>query len=387
MIDWKKWKRPLLKTASYVLVAALASVVTLAAFGPKSTKLDRLLRYIDRRYIGQADMAEVEDAAAQAIVDAIGDRWSYYIPAEQYAEYQSGKDNTFVGIGITIQARDDAVGFSILSVEPDSPAQQAGLLPGDILVEAGGQAVAGMDIYEVTDLIKGEAGTEVTVAVIRNGQKHTFSVTRKKLQLVVAEGQLLEGNIGYIKISNFNTRCADETIKTVEELVEQGATALIFDVRNNGGGYLTEMAEVLDHLLPKGELVHTEHYTGSKDTYKSDADCVELPMAVLINADSYSAAELFAAALREYDWAVLVGEPTTGKGYYQNTLMLGDGSAVALSVGKYSTGKGVSLAEEGGLVPDVTVTVDEQTAAMIYADALEPEEDPQLQAAIEAVRQ
>ena len=387
MIDWKKWKKPLLKTASYVLVAALASAATLAVSGPKSAKLDRLLRYIDRRYVGQVDMAAVEDAAAYAIVDAIGDRWSYYVCAEQYAEYQSGKDNTFVGIGISIQVRSDAMGFNILSVEPDSPAQQAGLLPGDILVEAGGQAVAGMDVYQVTDLIKGEAGTEVTVAVIRNGQKHTFSVTRKKLQKVVAEGQLLENNIGYVKINNFNTRCADETIQAVKELVGQGAVALIFDVRNNGGGYLTEMAEVLDHLLPKGELVHTEHYTGSKDTYKSDADCVELLMAVLVNGESYSAAELFAAALREYDWAVLVGEPTTGKGYYQNTLMLGDGSAVALSVGKYFTGKGVSLAEAGGLTPDVEVSVDEQTAAMIYAGVLTPEEDPQLQAAIEAVRQ
>lgn len=386
MIDWKKWKKPLLRTASYVLVAALASVVTLLAFGPKSVKLDRLLRYIDRRYIGQVDMAAVEDAAAQAIVDAIGDRWSYYISAEQYAEYQSGKDNTFVGIGITIQARDDAMGFSVLSVEPDSPAQQAGLLPGDILVEADGQALAGMNVYQVTDLIKGEEGTEVSVAVIRNGQKHTFAVTRKKMQRAVAESRMLEGNVGYVKINNFNTRCADETIKAVNELVEQGAEALVFDVRNNGGGYLSEMVEVLDHLLPKGELVHTEHYTGSKDTDKSDAGCVELPMAVLINPDSYSAAELFAAALREYEWAVLVGEPTTGKGYYQNTLMLGDGSAVALSVGKYFTGEGVSLAEAGGLTPDVAVSVDEQTAAMIYAGLLTPEEDPQLQAAIEALK-
>lgn len=384
MIDWKKWKKPVILAVSYILVAAVASAVTFMIFRP--SKLDRLMNYIEKRYIGEVDIHQVEETAAYAIVHATGDRWSYYIPAEEYADYLSGKDNTFVGIGITIQAKDDGIGFDILAVEPDSPAQKEGLRPADILVEADGKALAGMTTGEVSSLIKGEAGTQVSVAVIRNGQKHTFQITRKKLQLKVAEGQMLQGNIGYVKINNFNTRCADETIAAVEQLMEEGATALIFDVRGNPGGYLNEMVEALDYLLPEGELLHTVHYTGSKSTDKSDEKCVELPMAVLINGNSYSAAELFAAALREYDWAVLVGEPTTGKGYYQNTLMLGDGSAVALSVGKYYTGKGVSLAEEGGLSPDVLSEVDDNTAALIYAGLLTPEEDPQIQAAIEALK-
>ena len=381
MGNQKKWKKPVLMAASYVLVAAVAALVTFFIFRP--SKLDRLLHYIDERYIGEVDMQALEEAAANAIVDAIGDRWSYYIPADQYADYLSGKDNTFVGIGITIQARSDSVGFDILAVEPDSPAQEEGLRPGDILVEADGQALAGMTAAEVSGLITGEAGTQVSVSVIRTGQKQTFQITRRKLQLVVAEGQMLEGNIGYVKIRNFNTRCADETIAAVEQLIAEGATALIFDVRNNPGGYLNEMVEVLDHLLPKGELLRTVRYTGAEEVDKSDKNCVELPMAVLINGSSYSAAEFFAAALREYDWAVLVGEPTTGKGYYQNTLTLGDGSAVALSVGKYYTGQGVSLAEEGGLTPDVLSQVDENTAALIYAGLLDTQEDPQLQAAID----
>ena len=385
MMDWKKWKKPALRLASYLLVAAAASAVTFFAFGLKPSKLDRLLHYIDQRYIGQTNMEQVEDEAAYAIVEAIGDRWSYYIPADQYADYQSGKKNTFVGIGITIQARKDSVGFDILAVEPEGPAQEAGVKPGDILVDVENTAVAGLSASEVSGMITGEAGTDVTLSVIRNGQKQTFTITRRRLKLVVAQGQMLDGNIGYVQIKNFNNRCADETIAAVKELVDAGATALIFDVRNNPGGYLTEMVEVLDYLLPKGELLHTEHYTGKKDTDKSDAACLELPMAVLINGNSYSAAELFAAVLREYDWATLVGEPTTGKGYYQNTLMLGDGSAVALSVGKYYTGKGVSIAEQGGLTPDVSAEVDEETAFLIYAGAMNLMEDPQVLAAVEAL--
>jgi len=146
------------------------------------------------------------------------------------------------------------------------------------------------------------------------------------------------------------------------------------------------MVEVLDYLLPEGVLYSSVRYDGWEDVEKSDADCIELPMAVLVNGSSYSAAEFFAAALREYDWAVIAGEPTVGKGYFQNTIELNDGSAVGLSVGQYFTPNGVSLAEEGGITPDVTVEVDEQTAAMIYANLLPPAEDPQLQAAIEAMQ-
>lgn len=379
-----KWKKTLLLAASYILVAAVASAVTFWIFRP--SKLDMLMHYIENRYIGEVDVDQVEDTAAYAIVHAIGDRWSYYIPEDQYADYLSGKNNTFVGIGITIQARTDGDGFDILAVEPDSPAQKAGLRPGDVLVEADGQPAAGMTTEEVSSLIRGEADTQVSVSVMRGEEKLTFGITRKKLQIAVAEGKMLEGNIGYVKITNFNDRCAEETIAAVERLIADGATALVFDVRNNPGGYLNEMVKALDYLLPEGELLHSVHYSGTKSTDKSDKKCVELPMAVLINGDSYSAAELFAAAMREFDWAVLVGEPTTGKGYYQNTLMLGDGSAVALSVGKYYTGNGVSLAEEGGLTPDILSEVDEETAAWIYAELLEPEDDPQLQAAIEALK-
>ena len=156
---------------------------------------------------------------------------------------------------------------------------------------------------------------------------------------------------------------------------------MIFDVRNNPGGYAHELVDVLDHLLPEGELFRTEDYTGKQAVEKSDADCLQLPMAVLVNGNSYSAAEFFAAALSEYEWAEVVGEKTTGKGYYQVTYQFSDGSAVGLSVGKYYTPKGISLAGVG-ITPDVLVPVDQETANAIYAQTLEPEKDPQIQAAV-----
>ena len=160
-------------------------------------------------------------------------------------------------------------------------------------------------------------------------------------------------------------------------LLEQGAEKLIFDVRGNFGGYVHEMVYALDYLLPEGPLFRSVNYKGVEDVEKSDADCLDLPMAVLINGNTYSAAEFFAAALSEYDWAVTVGEPTCGKGYYQTTIQLGDGSAVQLSVGAYTTPNGVNLTEAGGLKPDVPVAP-AQTFVTV-------EEDPQIQAAIEAL--
>ena len=248
-----------------------------------------------------------------------------------------------------------------------------------------GQSIIGMDVDQVRALIRGEEGTALSVTVRRDGAETAFSLKRQMIQTVVATGEMLEGNIGLVQINNFNTNCAKETLAAVKALREQGATKLIFDVRNNPGGYVLEMLEVLDYLLPEGVLFRQEDYRGRTYIENSNAACLELPMAVLVNGNSYSAAEFFAAALREYEWATVVGENTTGKGYYQNTIQLSDGSAVNLSTGKYSTPKGVNLTEAGGLTPDVTVKVDEEMAAMIYADAVPAAEDPQIQAAIGAL--
>lgn len=373
---------------SYILVAALASGATFALVGIRSTsKLEQLQMLIEKRFVGEADSTYLQDAAAAAMVNATGDKWSYYIPASQYDAHMEQMQNAYVGIGVTISTETAEEGFLVQQVEPGGGAAEAGIQPGDLLVEIEGQNVAQIGLDGASALIRGDENTQVKIAVLRDGEKLEFSVTRRTIQVVVAQGQMVTDRIGLVSITNFDERCAEETLAAIEQLLEQGAQALIFDVRFNPGGYKTELVKVLDHLLPEGPVFRSETYDGKESVSTSDAECLELPMAVLINDNSYSAAEFFAAALDEYDRAVLVGEPTTGKSYFQNTFRLIDGSAVGLSVGKYYTPNGVSLADEGGLKPEVQVDLDDETKSKIYAGTLKPEEDPQIQAAIAALKE
>lgn len=388
--------KKVLKVLSYILVAAAAAAASAVTMFmcfmnqdtpiPGTSKLDQLADMIEERFIGESDRTAMEDAAAAAMVDSLGDRWSYYIPAAEYGAYVDQMANSYVGIGVTIQVTDDNSGFLITKVEERGPANEAGLQAGDRIVGVAGQSVLELDVNETAALVKGEEGTYVDITVNRDGMERTFSVERRKIETVVASGVMLDHRIGMVTIVNFDSRCADETIAAIESLLSQGAEALIFDVRNNPGGYASELVKVLDYLLPEGDLFRTVDYRGIEDVDTSDAKCLEgIPFAVLVNGESYSAAEFFAAAMREYEVAVVVGQPTVGKGYFQITYKLNDGSAVGLSVGKYFTPKGVSLAEEGGLVPDVLVEVDEETFMAIYAGTLDPLEDPQVLAAMEAL--
>ena len=304
--------------------------------------------------------------------------------AEEYKAYQDTMSNSYVGVGITVQIRQDGQGIDILEVLSGSPAEKAGLKPGDRIIAVDDTSLTDGNAQEGSELIRGEEGTTVSLTVVRGEEQKTFTVERKRFQSIVATGEMLGNNIGLVTIENFDARCAEETIAAIESLKNQGATSLIFDVRNNPGGYKDELVEVLDYLLPEGEIFRTEDYRGEVETEQSDAACLDMPMAVLVNLNSYSAAEFFAAALDDYDAAVVVGEKTYGKGYFQTAIPLSDGSAVNLSIGKYFTPKGQSLAGVG-LTPEVEVIVDEETAASIYYGLLEPDEDPQIQAAVDAL--
>ena len=382
-------KDKLLYFGSYVLVALLATVVTLTMvqleIGLKPTKLRQLETLIDEKFIGEADPEKLADAAANAMVKATGDRWSYYIPASEYESYREQSENAYVGVGITIQAAEDASGFLVLEVVPGGPAEEAGIQVKDLLIAVENTDIRSLSLAEVRDLVKGQEETYVSLTVLRQGTSETLYVQRRKVKTPVASAQMLENDIGLVTIENFDERCAEESIAAIESLLEQGARKLIFDVRNNPGGYASELVKLLDYLLPEGDLFRTVRYDGQEHVDKSDADCLEIPMAVLVNASSYSAAEFFAAALREYEAAVVVGEQTVGKGYFQTTYQLSDGSAVALSIGKYFTPKGISLAETG-VTPDAMVSVEEETAEGIYYGTLLPEEDPQIQRAVELLK-
>lgn len=373
---------------TYVLVflvgfAAAMSIFTF--FGTPARKLGQLEQLITQCFIGEADTKVMEDYAASAMVSSLGDRWSYYVTAEDYDTLLEQQENAYVGIGITIIADEEEAGFRIMAVQENGTAREAGLQVDDRIISADGQSMEGLTVEELRNIVRGKEGTSVHLVVVRDGQELEFDVKRAKILTDVVTCQLLDDGIGLITIANFDSRCANESIAAIESLRVQGATSLIFDVRNNPGGYAHEMVALLDYLLPEGDLFRTVDYKGSESVDRSDASFLDMPMVVLCNEDSYSAAEFFAAAIQEYEAGTVIGMPTCGKGYFQYTYRLSDGSAVGLSVGKYFTPSGKSLADVG-IQPDITVEVDDDTYAKIYYGQLDPMEDPQILAAIDALK-
>ena len=370
--------KKLLRLMSYILVAALASAATFCTVhfmpGDEYSKLAELKALVDEKFIGEIDWKVAEDTAAAGMIAGLGDRWSYYMSAESYESYLEQMANSYVGVGITVKEREDRY-LDILEVMKGSPAEGAGMEAGGVIIRVGEQDISEVGIDGATRLIKGEEGTEVTLTVRYDGEERDYTMTRARFNVTVAWGQMLEDHIGLVTIENFDGRCAEETIAAIESLMEQGANKLILDVRNNPGGYKTELCKVLDYLLPEGPLFRSEYYDGKVQVDESDAKCLDVPMAVLVNSESISAAEFFAAALMEYDAATVVGTQTIGKGYFQQSYRLSDGSAVGLSVGRYTTPNGVSLTDVG-ITPDIVVEVDDELFWQIYYGNVAWEEDP-----------
>ena len=347
---------------------------------PALEKAKEVYQVLDECYIGDVDEELMCDTVAEAMVYATGDRWSYYISAEDLEEHMEQISNSYVGIGVTVQLSEEN-SFRVMEVVPGGPAFQAGVKEGDEFVSVNGTSCEGLELTDLRNLVRGEEGTSVQITFSRDGQEMDYTIVRASLETEVVSDKMI-GDTGYIAIYNFDATCARKAIDAVKRLQAEGAKALVFDVRYNPGGLKNELVKLLDFLLPEGPLFRSEDYLGHVSVDKSDADCVDLPMVVLINQDSYSAAEFFAAALSEYGAAKTVGTQTCGKGYFQVTQTLSDGSAINLSIGKYYTPNGVSLADVGGLTPDETVELSEEDAMELAMHRLDPAEDEQLQAAL-----
>lgn len=386
----KKWQKSLILVLAFAVAILGSAIVTMQLTyreqTPAEAKTAEIGAYLDRFFIDDYDEEKLADAAASAMVEATGDRWSYYLTAEEKSSYDEQMQNAYVGIGVTITAQEELGGMRIEAVTAGGPAEEAGLLTGDIITEVEGEKTLDLGMTGTRTKVRGEEGTFVTLTILRGEESFPVSVERRSIQTPVATYEMLDGQIGYIKIANFDTRCAEETNAAMDELIAQDAKALIFDVRNNGGGYKNELVKVLDKILPEGILFQSEDYQGSKQIDRSDADCIDLPMAVLVNQDSYSAAEFFAAAIQEYDWGTVVGTKTVGKGNFQTAFTLSDGSMLNLSIGKYYTPQGRSLTDTG-ITPDVEIALSDEDGAKLYYGRLEKADDAQLQAAIREITQ
>ena len=370
--------------ACVLCVAITAGVMNLMFFrrfgGVTNYKMARKLievkDVIDKNYIGEEDDTAIAHSASAAMVSALGDQWSYYMTPEEYKAYQMYSANEYAGIGVTIQAESSGGGYQIVAVTADSPAEQAGLKAGDVILSVDGTDVSGKPLSEVQQMIRAKLDKTITFSVRGDdGKTRSVDVDCTLIRTNPVDFKMLEGSVGYIRINNFESGSGDGAVKAIDQLLSDGAVSLVFDVRGNPGGKLSELVTLLDHILPEGDIFVSVDKAGREDVTKSDNVCVKVPMAVIINGSTYSAAEFFAAALREYDWATLVGENTTGKGRSQTTLVLSDGSAVHISSNKYLTPHRVDLSEQGGLVPDNVIQPGD-----------DPENDLQLKAAISATQ-
>lgn len=372
-------------------VAVLCCTLVLASkFGGAeafsyTTKFAAVYKTISEKYVGEADMEEISDAAYAAMVLATGDRWSRYMTAEEYESYKLFQQNSYRGIGVTIRSAEEGSYPQVAEVVEDSPAQEAGVEIGDYFKALEGEDLLGASSEELKNKIAALQDTEFSLTVLRGEQELELTIKSGVVQSEPVEYELLADGTGYIRIKNFEARAGESAVNAANELAEQGADAIVFDVRLNPGGLLSELITILDFLLPEGDMFVSSDKDGNETVRASDAEFLDLPLAVIVDENTYSAAEFFAAALSEYDRAVLVGTHTTGKARSQINIPLSDGSAVHLSVNRYLTPKRVDLSEAGGLAPDVEVPISDELWPYLYAGELPHESDEQLKAAISAL--
>ncbi len=321
------------------------------------SKINAVRSVVDEFYVADVDWDAAADKASAAIVEASGDRWSYYMSAEEYAAYMDRSKNSTKGIGVSVTLDVQGRGAYVVSVVPGSPAERAGIKAGCVLTVVNGKSLAGFEISEISALIKSQSGEYEILFLNPEGMTETAIITNEIVYTSPVSHRMEKNDIGYIRIDNFEKGACDDSIAAIEALKEQGAKAIVFDVRSNPGGQLFELTELLDYLLPAGEIFVSVSAEGEEEIFYSEEGSISMPMVVLINENSYSAAEFFAAALREYEAATVVGMPSTGKARSQQTFRLNDGSAVHISTRNYLTPNRVSLAEQGGLIPDIQVEI------------------------------
>ncbi|MBE6968363.1 MAG: PDZ domain-containing protein [Ruminococcaceae bacterium] len=311
------------------------------------------MQLIEDRFVEPVEGEKLTDGALRGMVNALEDPWSYYMSAEEYAEYMDYAANQYSGVGITVRAEEDGSGLRIVDVAMDSPADRAGVLAGMLLTAVDDEPMQGKTADQAREAILagGEDGVKLTL-LDENEEVFSCTLVPEVLQKQAVFAEMLEGDIGYIKITNFEADTAENALKALETLRGEGSVGIIFDVRGNPGGKLSELTALLDALLPEGEIFISSDREGNESIIYSDEACIRMPMAVLVDENSYSAAEYFAAAMSEYGWAETFGAQTTGKARGQMTFSLSDGGALHFSTMKYLTPERVDLSAQGGFAPE-----------------------------------
>lgn len=344
-------------------------------------KMNELINYVDEHYLYEVDEEAMEEALYDAIFDSLGDPYSSYYTSEEYQELMESTTGIYSGIGVVVQ-QDIETGY-ILVVEPyeNGPAYAEGLRAGDLIVAIEGEDIQNVDINLVVKDIKGEEGTSVNITARRDGKDFDLNITRKTIEIVTVDYEMLEDKVGYISISSFEGTVAKQFEEAYGELEEQGMTSLVIDIRNNPGGLLDAVVEMLDCFIEEDEMiVYTMDSNGNRQDYVAkNGVSIDIPCVVLINGNSASASEIFAGALQDYDKAHIMGTQSYGKGIVQSILGLEDGSAFKITIEDYYTPNGNNIHGKG-ITPDEVVELD--------VDAYNNDgRDTQLEAAIEYLAQ
>ena len=312
----------------------------------------------------------------------LDDPYAAYYTKEEYQSLMDSTNGSYYGIGVEMSQNMTTGIITITRVFEGSPAEEAGLLPGDVIYRVDDEEVTGEDLTKVVSKVKGAEGTTIPISVAREGESDylTFDVERRMIEISTVAHKLLDGNIGYISVTSFDDVTVNQFLAALDDLENQGETALIIDLRNNGGGLVSSACSMLDRLLPEGLIVYTEDKYGNRDEMKSDVEnYFDKPLVLLVNGNSASASEIFAGAIKDYGIGTLVGTQTFGKGIVQKIYPLSDGTAVKLTVSKYYTPNGNNI-HGIGIAPDVEVELDPAVANEVV---IPEEKDNQLQKAME----
>lgn len=355
--------------------------VRLSKDASSEEKVETLKKLIDEKYMGEVDEDALKEGLYKGYVQGLDDPYSVYYDEEETKELYETTEGEYSGIGAVLSQDLKSGVITLVQIYEDSPADKAGLKDEDILTKVGTLDVTGMDLSEVVTYIKGEKGTEVELTVLRGEDADEVTVTavRDTVEAQTVEYEMLEDQIGYLAVSEFDSVTYGQYEEALEALSDQGMEGLVVDLRNNPGGNLNTVCDMLDLVLPEGTIVYMEDKEGKRQTYSSDdAHQLDVPMAVLVNGNSASASEIYAGAIQDHEAGTIVGTQTYGKGVVQQIFDLGDGTSVKLTIAEYFTPKGRSINGEG-VTPDLEVEYE--------PDEKDPEADNQLEAAAEAVKQ
>ncbi len=345
-------------------------------------KIQKIDEVVSDNSLYDVDGETLLNAIGQGVVSGIGDPYAVYYTSSQYQKLLDQQSGDAVGIGVSLQEDTSGDYAAVVQVYQDSPAESAGLRQGDLIVEVDGVSVRDLDLSQVSDALIGEKGTTVSLTYRRDGSDATVEITRRQYSQSSVTYQVVDGDIGYLRISSFEEDTPSQLNDALNDLQAQEVRGLVIDVRNNAGGDTNSCTQCLDQLLPEGVLGYSRSADGQRQILAtSDASQIDLPMAVLVNENTASMAELFAAAIRDYDKGDLVGNTTYGKGVLQTLYPLDDGSAVQLTTAYFDPPASDNF-DGAGLIPDYEVDLGrDQQATMGSVDG-----DDQLEKAVSVLR-